>query len=210
MNIRRPRLRLFSVSTDTRITVFILFSVMLLVLPFWTSFQDLLTRLVMNIGWYRYLQEIVVPYELRVVGTLLTFAGLPLRVGKAYVEWTAQGGENVALYLIWNRVGWQTVVLLFVTFISGLSGKHTLSSKLETFGIGLLGTYLVNIVRIILVILVYFFGGRPLGSIFHDYFSGVITFVWLLFFWWFVYGFVLEERGEESALVEGELMIEKG
>ena len=31
--------------------------------------------------------------------------------------------------------------------------------------------------------------------IYHDYFAAtILTFIWLFAFWWFAYGFVLEER----------------
>lgn len=175
-------------------TVFIMAAVMFLLLPFWTSFQDLLTRFVMQVGWYKQLQNIVVPYEIRVAVTVLTGLGLPVRAGNTYLEWSKAGGGNEVIYIIWNCVGWQTLVLLAITFITGFSGKHTILSKIEALVIGLLGTYLVNITRIVLVIIVYFLGGRPVGSVFHDYFSGTLTFIWLLFFWWFVYSYVLEEK----------------
>ena len=174
--------------------VIILGIFVLIILPFWTSFQDFLTRVVMGLGWYRNLQNVVVPYELKIVGTLLTLAGLPVRVGNAYIEWTKASGGNEVIYLAWNCVGWQTLVLFAITLMTGLSGNHTIASKGETLIIGVLGTYLINVFRLVLVVLVYFVAGRPFGIVFHDYFSNILTVAWLFGYWWFSYSYVLEER----------------
>lgn len=163
-------------------------------LPFWTSFQDLLTRFIMTWGWYKSIQEIIVPYELKIIGTIMTLLGFPIRVSNSYIEWTRAPGVNEVVYLAWNCVGWQTVVLFLISIIIGLSGKHTVSSKFEALIFGILGTYLVNIARIMLVVVVYFFTGRPFGIVFHDYFSNLLTLAWLLLFWWFSYKFILEEK----------------
>ena len=145
----------------------------------------------MNMGWYRSIQDVIVPYELKIVGSLLTIVGIPIRVGQAYIEWTRATGEPEVIYLAWNCVGWQMLVLFVITLLTGLSGRHALISKLETLFIGILGTYLVNVLRLVLVVVVYFFVGRAFGIVFHDYFSSVMTLLWLLFFWWFAYKQVL-------------------
>ena len=89
---KQLRFRIVRQSKKTLSTVLILVVLVLVILPFWTSFQDLLTRLVMRVGWYRALQDVIVPYELRVIGTVLTLFGFPIRVGTAYIEWTKSSG----------------------------------------------------------------------------------------------------------------------
>ena len=189
------KFKVFSESKRVLSRVLILVVLVLIILPFWTSLQDFLTQLIMRIELYKSLQNVIVPYELRVVGTLLTLAGLPVRVGNAYIEWTKASGGNEVIYLAWNCIGWQTLVLFIVTLLTGLSGRHSVSSKAESLAIGILGTYLVNIIRLVLVVLVYFNVGRPFGVIFHDYFSNIFTLGWLFFFWWFSYSFILESKG---------------
>jgi exosortase/archaeosortase family protein len=191
---KQLRFRIVRQSKKTLSTVLILVVLVLVILPFWTSFQDLLTRLVMRVGWYRALQDVIVPYELRVIGTVLTLLGFPIRVGAAYIEWTKSSGGNEVIYLAWNCIGWQTVVLFGITLLTGLAGAYTRLSKLETLAIGILGTYLINMFRLALVVTVYFWVGRPFGIVFHDYFSNLLTLGWLFFFWWFVYAYVLEEK----------------
>lgn len=191
----KRRKTIVSHSKRTIMSVLLVLVLVLIVLPFWTSFQDLLTRLVMSMRWYRGLQDLIVPYELRVVGSVLSFAGFPIRVSRAYIEWTKSAGGNEVIYLAWNCIGWQTLVLFVITLLTGLSGKHTLLSKLETLATGILGTYLINILRLSLVVVVYFMVGRPFGVVFHDYFSNLLTIAWLILYWWFSYGFVLKEIG---------------
>ena len=191
---KQLKFKVFSQSKRTLTGVLTLVVLVLIILPFWTSFQDLLTRFIMQVGLYRSLQDIIVPYEIRVIGTLLTLAGFPVRVGQAYIEWTKASGGNEVIYLAWNCVGWQTLVLFGITLITGLSGRHTPASKAETLAIGILGTYLVNVLRLVLVVVVYFVAGRPFGIVFHDYFSNLLTLGWLFFFWRFSYSFTLEPK----------------
>lgn len=191
---RQLRFKVYTQSKRTLTGVLILLVLVLIILPFWTSLQDILTRFIMRVGWYRALQNWIVPYELRVIGTVLTLVGMPIRVGQVYIEWTKASGGNEVIYLAWNCVGWQTLVLFVITLFTGLSGEYKLLSKLETLAIGVLGTYLVNILRLVLVVVVYFLVGRLFGIVFHDYFSNLFTLVWLFFFWWFAHSFVLEEK----------------
>lgn len=192
------RLKVYRHSKRTLTGVIILVVLVLVILPFWTSFQDVLTRFIMRVGWYRSLQNVIVPYELRIIGSLLNILRFPVKVGSAYIEWTKKTGGNEVIYLAWNCVGWQTILLFVITLFSGLSGKHTLLSKLETLAIGILGTYLVNILRLTLVVVVYFFVGRPFGIVFHDYFSNLLTLAWLFGFWHFSYSFVLEAKDAKT------------
>lgn len=166
----------------------------LMALPFWSVFQDILTRAVINIKWYKYIQEYIVPYQLKVVGVLLSNLGIPARVGKTYFEIPISGGGSSLVYLIWNCVGWQTFVLFWVTLITGLSGKFTLTSKVETLIIGILGTYVVNIFRLVMVVAVYSLFRKSFGLVFHDYFSNIFTIFWIFGFWWFASNFVLERK----------------
>ncbi|MBI4058009.1 hypothetical protein HY405_01710 [Candidatus Microgenomates bacterium] len=191
---KQLRYRVITVWRTTASRIIILAVLILAFLPFWTSLQDILTRFVMSIGWYRALQDVIVPYELGVMGTILTLVGLPIRIGAAYIEWTKASGGNEVIYLAWNCVGWQTVVLFGITLLTGLSGHFTKVSKLEALAIGILGTYLINVVRLVLVVVVYFWVGRPLGIVFHDYFSNLLTLAWLFFYWWFSFRYVLEEK----------------
>ncbi len=173
-------------------TLFILLVVMLVFLPFITTFQDVLTRIILHFDAYRALQKLVIPHEMRILATVLNFMHLPTRAGPSYIEFLRNGRTEV-IYLAWNCIGWQSFIFLFITLISGLSGKYTNISKFQAFLIGLLGTYLINIFRLTIVVVMYYFTGRGIGIVFHDYFSNLLSISWLFIFWWIAYSYVLEE-----------------
>lgn len=182
---------------ETFSNLFILLVIILAFLPIITTFQDILTRIVLYFDAYRWFERIVVPYELRIVGVILNLLQIPSRAGPSYIEFIRNGQKEV-IYLIWNCVGWQSFIFLGVTLITGLSGKFTRLSKIQALLIGLSGTYLINILRITLVILIYYFTGRGLGRVFHDYFSNLLSIVWLFIFWWIAYSYVLEAEGART------------
>lgn len=167
---------------------------MLTVMPFWMTFADVLTRAVMKVGGYREIQNVVVPYQLRVVGVVLRSVGLPVQTQVDFFEFQRRDGSSQYLHMAWNCVGWQTWVLMVVTLGIGLRGKYTWGSRLMALGIGLLGTYLVNVVRLAAVVVVYFGGGRVVGRVFHDYSSSIIALTWLFGYWRYIYKHVLRDK----------------
>ena len=103
-------------------------------------------------------------------------------------------GVNQYTYIAWNCIGWQSLVILFVSLKGGLVSGFTKSSRLEALTFALVGTFLMNLARIsAILIILYYFGKQP-AAFFHNYVSIVITISWLFFFWWFSYTFVLEEK----------------
>lgn len=182
-------------------------AVLLAVLPFVVSFNDLLTRIVERSGWYRWIQEKVVPWEVRMVGVMVK----PLRIDfVAYPEgFTANG---IYAKLSWNCLGWQSLLLFLITLPVGFrGGNYTFLSKSEDFLIGILGTFLVNLMRITFTV-VLLVVSRPLYAIvFHDYLAAIMTIIWLVVFWWFSYAFVLEEKaGAEEPEKEPKRLREVG
>ena len=82
-----------------------------------------------------------------------------------------------------------------ITAFIGLQGdRYTNLSKFKAFLIGALGTFWVNILRIVLVIFVAYNFGQLTATVVHDYGSLLAVIGWLFLFWWFSYTFVLEER----------------
>ena len=172
---------------------FIILVVMLVMLPFLTTFQDVLTRLVLHFDAYQTMQNLIVPYELRILSTILNMVGIQARAGLSYILFAKEGKTEV-IFLAWNCIGWQSFVFLLVSLVSGLSGNFTRGSKIQAFLIGILGTYLINILRLTLVVVVYYLVERKYGVMFHDYFSNLLSIIWLFLFWWISFTFVLEER----------------
>ncbi|OGM18946.1 hypothetical protein A2686_03040 [Candidatus Woesebacteria bacterium RIFCSPHIGHO2_01_FULL_38_10] len=174
----------------------------LVFMPFVTTFNDLLTRLVMSLDAYRVIQNYVVPWEVRMVGVLLyPFGFRPSIVGEYLAiggspGFAGQAGQSQFLIEIaWNCIGWQSLLFFLITAFVGLQGdKYTNFSKVKAWIIGFLGTFLVNLLRIAVVALIAFYLGQNVAIVFHDYGSTLTVLAWLFFFWWFSYTFVLETK----------------
>jgi len=165
-------------------------AIILMILPFVVSINDILTRTVERFGWYLWIQQKVVPWEVRLVGVMVKPLGIDFI---AYPEGFKANG--IYAKLSWNCIGWQSLLLFLLTLPVGFKGgEYTFFSKLEAFLIGILGTFLINLLRIAFTVVLLVIS-RPLFAIvFHDYLAAVMTIIWLVVFWWFAYGFVLEER----------------
>jgi len=169
--------------------IFALLAVFLAILPFLVSFNEVLTHLVEKFNLYMWVQERIVPLEVKMVGVLVKPFG---------VNYLAHPGgmtvNGTYARLTWNCLGWQSLLLLIITLIFGLRGNYTLVSKIEAVLIGLLGTFLVNLFRLVVIVLLLAYARPLFAVVYHDYFAAIVTILWLFGFWWFSYSFVLEER----------------
>lgn len=172
-------------------------AIMLVILPFVTTFNSALTELVNRFGLYQIVQQTVVPFESRLVVGTVRVLGI-----KAYL---GNEGERASLYMLkdneylpveiqWNCLGWQSLLLLFISFFVGFQGHYSKLSKTECFVIGLLGTFLVNIFRMVFIIVGIYHVDTVFAFLIHDYFAALTTIVWLFFFWWFSYEYVLDKH----------------
>ena len=165
-------------------------AIMLMLLPFLVQINEILTKLVESVGVYVWVQEKVVPVEVKMVGALVSWLG---------VEYTAHPDgftvNGVYARLTWNCIGWQSLLLFGLSLPFGFkAGRYTAWSKLEATMIGLVGTFLVNLMRMAVIVLILAVSRPLFAVVFHDYLAAVVTVVWLVVFWWFCYGYVLEER----------------
>lgn len=177
-------------------TLFFIAAIALTALPFITTFNEFLTRVVMQIGIYRWVQNLVVPWEIQLIRVVIGFFGIESEGGRAFFN-VIKDGKAEAIWISWNCIGWQTILLFGVSLFTGLSGPHTIQSKFETISIGFLGTFIMNIIRISTIVLLFYFFGRFPALFFHDYLSTLFALLWLIFFWWFSFRFVLEEKKNE-------------
>ena len=171
--------------------------IMLVTLPFVTTFNSVLTDMINEIGLYRVMQGLVVPFESRLIVTLIRFFGIPAFLapaGERASFYLLKGTEYLPVQLQWNCLGWQSLLLLSLSFLVGLSGNFTRLSKLECILIGFLGTFLSNIFRMVFIITGIYYVNTVFALLIHDYFAALTTVSWLFFFWWFSYSFVLEDK----------------
>lgn len=184
--------------------IFALLAVMLAVLPFLVSFNEILTKLVESFKLYMWVQEKIVPLEVKMVAVLVS--PFPMKFIAHEQGMTVNG---TYAQMTWNCLGWQSLLLFLVTIAVGLKGNYTRLSKVEAITIGLLGTFLVNLLRLTIIILLLAFAKPIYAYVYHDYLAAVVTILWLFVFWWFAYAYILEEKQGEQGR-SGLIMDNKG
>lgn len=175
-------------------------AILLAVLPFVVTFSAVLTSLFNKIGAYVWLQEQIVPFEARLVAVLLRLVNIKgvVTPGAHFAMLLERPDQSyLPVVLSWNCLGWQSLVLLGLTLTTGLRGNWKLLSKVEMLILGILGTFLVNLFRIVGITTLMYYWNEVAARVIHDYVAALVALVWVFFFWWFSYSYVLEEKGEE-------------
>lgn len=168
-------------------------AVLLVVLPFISTFDDLLTVVGMRLGIAAPLQWIV-PAEVRVTVALLGLVGVHAgAAGNQLVVWSASGAPQT-LFISWNCVGWQSLILLGLSLMVGLRGPMAWGTRLEVILLGVIGTVLINIARITMVCLLAAVAGYLPAVLFHDYGGTLLLVAWLVTFWLITYRWLVPDR----------------
>jgi exosortase/archaeosortase family protein len=136
----------------------------------------------MSLGANNPLQAIV-PAEARMVVTLLGLVGVHAAAsGSHIVVWDGAGSMHT-LFISWNCIGWQSLILFGISLASGLRGAHSVESRVQVVCIGVAATMLLNLLRVSLVALIAATIGVTPAILFHDY-GGTLMFVGFLFAFW--------------------------
>lgn len=174
--------------------------IMLVLLPFVTTFNSALTLVIEKIGFYQTIQNMIVPFESRLVVAVIRLLQIPAFLapeGERAAYYLLKGKTYFSVELQWNCLGWQSLLLLLVSFMVGFQGHFTNLSKLQCIAIGFLGTFLINIFRMVFISVGLYYVNTIFALLIHDYFAALVTIAWLFFFWWFSYKYVLEEKEKE-------------
>ncbi|QQS39287.1 exosortase/archaeosortase family protein [Candidatus Woesebacteria bacterium] len=180
--------------------ILIVTAIVLSLLPVIVTFSAILTTLFDKLSWYVWLQREVVPVESRMVAVLVKVVGIDAQI-TSHINFSmvlTRGETIIPVQLEWNCLGWQSMILLVTTFVTGLRGRYKLSSKIETVIIGILGTFLSNLFRMAFIVTLAYYWNSFAAMIIHDYFASFIAVAWMLFFWWFSYSYVLDEKIESN------------
>jgi len=180
------------------------FAIILALLPLFAALNSFLTEGLNRAGWYRPIQEFIVPWQARMVAVAISAFGIDSRVtpGSALSAfYMIKNGAAIPVDLSWNCLGWQSALLLVVSLFAGLRGKFSNFSRVKCIALGLLGTLLVNIFRMSFIAIGIYYVNALAAQIVHDYFAALLTLIWLIFFWWFSYSFILEPKVETSSSV---------
>lgn len=185
---------------DTYQLILLLSAVTLLLLPFVTTFNEFMTAMVMRMHLDGVLREWIVPVEARMVAALLSPLGVDVSVSSTSI-YVGGGDFPLPVFISWNCVGWQSLILFALTIKTGLEGRYTLASQLRALTLGFLGVIWINLLRIAGIALMAYHFGRLPAVLAHDYGGTLMTIVWLALFWYFAINYVLEPKDDEE--VEG-------
>jgi len=175
---------------DVNLTLLALASGLLMLLPLVTTFNDLLTTWAMQLGANNPLQAIV-PVEARMVVGLLGLVGIHAAASGSYmVVWDSAGAMH-SLFISWNCIGWQSLVLLGMSLLTGLRGRHPLEARVQVIVIGVAGTMLLNLLRVAAVAAIAATIGVTPAVLFHDYVGTLLVIAYLFFFWMFAQRWIL-------------------
>ncbi|HEY8814820.1 MAG TPA: hypothetical protein VIP57_06920 [Candidatus Dormibacteraeota bacterium] len=162
---------------------------LLMLLPFVTTFDDLLTSWALALGANNPLQGIV-PVEARMVVGLLGLLGVHAAASGSYLVIWDSAGSMHTLFISWNCIGWQSLILLGVSFISGLRGRQSFEARAQVVFIGIAGTMLLNLLRVAAVAAIAATAGQTPAILFHDYGGTILVVTWLFVFWIVVQRFI--------------------
>lgn len=175
---------------DVNMTLLALLCGLLMLLPLVTTFDDLLTTWALRLGANNPLQAIV-PVEARMVVGLLGLVGIHSAAsGSHLIVWDGSGVMH-SLFISWNCIGWQSLILLGVSFLSGLRGQHPLEARAQVILIGVAGAMLLNLLRVAAVAAIAATIGVTPAVLFHDYGGTLLVVGFLFVFWIFVQRWIL-------------------
>ena len=96
---------------------------MLMVLPVVAALSSTLTDIFNNAGWYKPIQEFIVPWEAKMVAVAIWPLGIKAvvtpnsAIGAFYM---VKDGINIPVNLSWNCLGWQSMLMFGITAFLGL------------------------------------------------------------------------------------------
>ena len=181
-------------------TILLLAAGLLLVLPFITTFNEFLTRAVMELRLDWILTEWVVPTEVRFIALILQPFGITTEVTDTALYLYKSGSDfPIPVYISWNCVGWQSFILFSITLLTGLQGPFSRGRKLQVIALGLLGTFWMNLLRMAFVALVAYYFGRLPAVVFHDYGGTLMILAWLAIFWYALFNYFVADEIERAS-----------
>jgi exosortase/archaeosortase family protein len=163
-------------------------AVLLLLTPLVATLDDLLAALAQSSGLDALVAGIAAP-EARVVAAALNLVGVRAASDGA-ILWVF-GDHPVKLVIGWNCVGWQGLVIFGLTLLVGLRRQEHWEAYLHVLTIGILGTVVINLLRIMLVSMLAASAGYYPAIFVHDWAATLFTVVWLAGFWVFAQRWIL-------------------
>jgi len=174
-------------------------ALMLIVLPFVTTFDDFLNSIAARLGLEVAVQAVARPEAHAVVGVLGWFGVRAVVAGSQILIYSSAGYPQY-LQIGATCIGWQSLLLFGLSLVVGLRGPFSASARVQAIVTGLLGTFLVNLGRMAAVAVIAAQGGFLPAVLFHDYGGTALIVLWLFAFWAFANRFLLHGQGEPEAV----------
>lgn len=187
-------------------SILLVITIFLMLFPFINSMNQFLVKLIEPLIFLKPIQDVIIPYEVSIVRGILHLLGIPMTPSDpgafSITLITPRGEEPVVV--AWNCLGWQSLLVIFATFLTGFQGKFTFLSKIEVLVVGLSGTFLLNIGRLVGIFILFYYGNGQIAMAFHDYGSIILTLLWLFLLWYYAFHFVLQNKGVEFQFTTAE------
>lgn len=187
--------------------LYIALALIVVVLPFVNTFNELLASIVMRTGLHVFMERVIMPPLIRVIAAILqTVFGI--KTGVSSTSLFLYRGIPIEVYMGWNCLGWQSFVLFLFTLITGLQGDYTRRSKARCVVTGFEAIFLINLARIITSSLLIYYWGYQFAVFFHDYLGTLVVMGWMVSFWYFAFDHCLERvvgvvSAEKSGVLSG-------
>jgi exosortase/archaeosortase family protein len=133
--------------------------------------------------WLNYFMEPVVPFFVRIMVFVLMLLGIPATVSNPYTIMLNTSGGPVPVLFEAGCIGIQSfLVFSVIIVVTMIEESATMRTKLLwSFG-GVVGTFVVNIIRVSLIAaVIYYFGYENWGEI-HAWIGYALFLLWLAFF----------------------------
>jgi len=184
---------------DNQISVFAVFilaaSLILVTLPFYVTFNEMLTAVVKAVGLWFVIDTYIAPVLVSMVSSLFLLLGIEAAASGSIIYLTT-AGQNIALYIAWNCIGWQSMIIfLAMAYFAYREVSVSTFNKIVDFLVGFQVTILINVLRIVLVGLIAIYFGSFHAILFHDYVGSLISFAWLAGYWYMITKNISERGG---------------
>lgn len=172
------------------------------VLPLIKTLNELMTGIVLKTKGYVVIKNAIVPIMARLIGAILkhVFGVKTVSIGGSIFLITR--GLPYELYLGWNCIGWQSLVLIAFCMATVLQGNHSTKSKLKSVVLGIEGVVAVNLLRIVATALILLRWGYGPTIVFHDQIGTILTLAWLVAYWHISNAYILEPETGSRTIVE--------
>ena len=168
---------------------------------FFNSLNAIAVHVVSYTGIYRIIEQVVIPLEVQ--STLFLLRILDIKAtGAGSIISVIHGSKWQNFIVTWNCTGWQSLVILLISYITLIQFKGIFLKKAAIIFTGIIWMYFVNIIRITLQIGIFHKAGFAPAFVFHDYFAKAYLILMFCIFWIAVYNFVLKGEAQNISKQE--------